>query len=68
MRTLRVFGADRHIAPDCAAVFILVRSIDEAGAATVRGLDEELPIPGLLPGQRGWVPTSWILNKRRAAG
>lgn len=52
---------------DGAAILLVVPSVDEAGAPTIRGLQGALALPGLLPGQRAKVPRSWILNRHRAA-
>jgi hypothetical protein len=49
---------------EAAAILLVVPSYDTAGMPLINGT---LPIPGLLPSQRLWVPLEWIGNVHNAA-
>lgn len=58
---------ERTTRSDSAAVLMLIPSLDEAGPPMIRGPGGTLPIPGLLPGHRAWVPRSWVRNDHNRA-
>jgi hypothetical protein len=62
LRTL----VERTTRNDGASVLLVVPCHDEGGTPEIRTTSGSLPIAGILPGQRAWIPRAWIENRHAA--